>query len=56
MSSGVRYCECDSPVWDPMYDVGCRRCGLPVDLTPKRPPEPVEPTPADGPWVGQVER
>lgn len=31
------YCGCESPVFDPDHDAGCRRCGLPVDFTPTRP-------------------
>lgn len=32
------YCVCGSPVMDPEYDAGCRRCGRPVDFTPLGPP------------------
>lgn len=32
------YCVCGEPVMNPMYDAGCRRCGRPVDFTPKGPP------------------
>jgi hypothetical protein len=29
------YCTCESPVIDIEHDVGCRRCGLPVDFSPR---------------------
>lgn len=29
------YCGCDAPVMDPAHDAGCRRCGLPVDFSPR---------------------
>jgi len=32
------YCQCESPIMDVEHDAGCRRCGLPVDFSP-RPPE-----------------
>ena len=32
---GVPYCRCDAPVMDVEHDAGCRRCGLPVDFTPR---------------------
>lgn len=32
------YCECSAPLIDVDHDAGCRRCGRPVDFTPRRPP------------------
>jgi len=29
------YCTCDSPVMDVEHDAGCRRCGRPVDFSPR---------------------
>lgn len=29
------YCACDTPAMDVAHDAGCRRCGLPVDFSPK---------------------
>lgn len=29
------YCKCESPIMDVEHDAGCRRCGLPVDFTPR---------------------
>ena len=29
------YCTCETPVMDVEHDAGCRRCGLPVDFTPR---------------------
>ena len=31
------YCECASPIMDVEHDAGCRRCGRPVDFSPRRP-------------------
>lgn len=29
------YCRCETPVFDPEHDAGCRRCGLPIDFSPR---------------------
>jgi hypothetical protein len=29
------YCECETPVFDPDHDAGCRRCGEQIDFNPK---------------------
>jgi hypothetical protein len=31
----TRYCTCEQPVMEVEHDTGCRRCGLPVDFTPR---------------------
>lgn len=32
----MQYCQCETPYgFDPEYDSGCRRCGLPIDFSPK---------------------
>jgi len=31
----MTYCTCESPIMDVEHDAGCRRCGLPVDFSPK---------------------
>lgn len=37
------YCQCETPVMDVEHDAGCRRCGRPVDFTPKEPDETGDP-------------
>jgi len=34
----IAYCQCETPIMDPEYDAGCRRCGRPVDFTPRLDP------------------
>jgi hypothetical protein len=34
--SAADFCSCEAPVFDAEHDAGCRRCGLPVDFTPRR--------------------
>lgn len=29
------YCKCETPIFDADHDEGCRRCGCPIDFTPK---------------------
>lgn len=29
------YCTCETPLMDVEHDAGCRRCGLPVDFSPR---------------------
>ena len=31
----ILYCECEAPVIDVEHDAGCRRCGRPVDFSPR---------------------
>lgn len=57
----MTYCKCETPVMDVEADAGCRRCGLPVDFSPKvRYPEiEVELTGTDGnafAVLGKVQR
>lgn len=33
----MNYCECETPIFDPEHDAGCRRCGLAIDFTPADP-------------------
>ena len=33
----THYCTCETPIMDIDHDAGCRRCGLPVDFTPRQP-------------------
>ena len=33
--TNILYCECSAPVMDVEHDEGCRRCGRPVDFSPR---------------------
>lgn len=33
--AGIVYCSCEAPIMDVEHDAGCRRCGLPVDFSPR---------------------
>lgn len=37
MQTATLYCECETPVMDVAHDAGCRRCGRPVDFSPRVP-------------------
>ena len=36
MTTATLYCECETPVMDVEHDAGCRRCGRPVDFSPRK--------------------
>jgi hypothetical protein len=35
MTTKALFCTCEVPSFDCEHDAGCRRCGLPVDFTPR---------------------